>query len=210
MGAEVAAKVRKRAGPKPPLYPDPTGVARPSGPVRLDPGYEKMIAEAVPELLSESSLGLKSINRQLQRSKSTGVAYEPTFNDRALVAIWAAVGTPAHVIACELGISEATVWKYFGDELKDAEARGVARVATRLYAKALDGDNTSMIFYLKTRGRWRDADKAPGSDADNPLHVQMSVVQDMLKRARVIKQSDPIEGRLLEQKGTLSDAEDVL
>lgn len=80
------------------------------------------------------------------------------------------VGTKQEVIAAELGVHIETLHKYYREELDEATARGVANVATNLYTKAMSGDVTSMIFYLKTRGRW--SEKAPVGDAENPLVVQ--------------------------------------
>lgn len=85
-------------------------------------------------------------------------AHQPTEETRNLVKTWARVGTTQLVIARELGISEDTLSKYYACELADASARGVATVASSLYAKAIAGDTTAMIFFLKTRGRWREKD----------------------------------------------------
>lgn len=107
-------------------------------------------------------------------------AYEPTEDTRAKVRTWAAVGTTQDVIAAELGICIDTLAKYYREELDEATARGVANVASNLYSKAMAGDVTSMIFYLKTRGRW--SEKASVGDADNPLVVQT----DPLDRAMAL------------------------
>jgi hypothetical protein len=85
-------------------------------------------------------------------------AHVPTDETRHLVKTWAQVGTTQLVIARELGINELTLQKYYRDELSEATARGVATVASSLYAKAIAGDTTAMIFFLKTRGRWREKD----------------------------------------------------
>lgn len=96
--------------------------------------------------------------------------FEPTEEQRNKVRMWAAVGTTQEVIASELGICIDTLAKYFRAELDEATAKGVANVASTLYAKAMSGDVTSMIFYLKTRGRWRE--KASVGDEDNPLVIR--------------------------------------
>ena len=156
--------------------------------IKLDPETERRLTEAIPELTNEG-IALRSINRSLQRCAKIGEPYVPTFEDRALVSIWAAVGTSPNVIAAELGVSEPLMHKYFRAELDQAEERGVARVGSRLYAKALAGDNTAMIFYLKTRGRWRDESRQPGDSPDNPLHIQMDVVRSMMDDMRGIKRA---------------------
>lgn len=102
--------------------------------------------------------------------KRTKPPYEPTPALREKVRLWAAVGTTQEVIASELGISVDTLVKYYREELDEASSKGVANVAATLYAKAMAGDTTSMIFYLKTRGRWRE--KPSVGDEENPLVVK--------------------------------------
>ena len=179
----MAGRVASRAAPR-----NGAPVLKITDMVKLDPETERRLTDAIPELIDEG-IALKSINRSLQRCAKIGVAYEPTFEDRALVSIWAAVGTSPNVIAAELGVSETLMHKYFRAELDQAEERGVARVGSRLYAKALAGDNTAMIFYLKTRGRWRDESRQPGDSPDNPLHIQMDVVRSMMDDMRGIKRA---------------------
>lgn len=93
----------------------------------------------------------------------------PTSETRNKVKLWASVGTTQEVIASELKIGVDTLVKYYREELDEASAKGVANVASTLYAKAMDGDVGSMIFYLKTRGRW--SEKAPVGDKDNPFVI---------------------------------------
>lgn len=118
-------------------------------------------------------------------------AHEPTEDLREKVRMWAAVGTTQEVIASELKISVDTLAKYYRDELDEATNRGVANVASTLYAKAIAGDVTSMIFYLKTRGRW--SEKPSVGDADNPLVVQtdpLDRAMELAKQAARLKPPD--------------------
>ncbi len=63
-----------------------------------------------------------------------------------------------------LGVCETTInqWKIshkeFSKALKDGKGIADAEVASSLYQKALDGDTTAMIFWLKNRNKthWRD------------------------------------------------------
>lgn len=64
------------------------------------------------------------------------------------------------------GISVVTLRKYFGEAIKTATADAVRQVSNKLLAKALDGDTTCMIFFLKTRGRWRETDRLEITGAD--------------------------------------------
>jgi hypothetical protein len=71
----------------------------------------------------------------------------------------------------------------------------VANIASNLYAKAMAGDVTSMIFYLKTRGRWRE--KPSAGDDENPLVMRiegsidpLDQAMEIAKRAARAKQPD--------------------
>jgi len=109
-------------------------------------------------------------------------AHAPTDETRQKVRLWAAVGTTQEVIASELKISVDTLAKYYRDELDEASSEGVANVASTLYSKAMAGDVTSMIFYLKTRGRW--SEKASVGDEDNPLVIKTDPLDQAMELAK--------------------------
>lgn len=79
---------------------------------------------------------------------------------RQLVNLHATVGTRQEIIAGLIGISEPTLVKYYRAELDQALAKANAAVGGALYRKAMDGDTTAMIFWMKTRARWRETDNA--------------------------------------------------
>ena len=89
---------------------------------------------------------------------------------RAKVSLWASMGITTEKIAELLCCSTDTVQKHYGVELKDNGAYAVGKVAASLFDKAVAGDTQSMIFYLKTRGRW--SEKPALGDADNPIVIQ--------------------------------------
>ena len=74
----------------------------------------------------------------------------------------AAQGLTQQQIASVLGISETTLYdkqsKYteFSDSIKRGKDKGIATVTNALFNKARQGDNTSMIFYLKNQAGWQD------------------------------------------------------
>jgi len=109
-------------------------------------------------------------NKKGTNSGGGNPPHEPTAETRQKFRIWAAVGTTPEVIASELDICVETLTKYYRKELDEASAKGVANVASTLYAKAISGDVGSMIFYLKTRGRWRE--KPSVGDEENPIFVR--------------------------------------
>ena len=86
---------------------------------------------------------------------------QPRLNE---VETWAGEGLTRPEIAARLGIDRATLHRYMNDhkELSDALKTGdgeiVANVEAALAKKALGGDVTAMIFFLKNKApaKWRD------------------------------------------------------
>jgi len=58
------------------------------------------------------------------------------------------------VLAKCMGITMATLTKYYKVDLAVGAAECTALVAGKLMEKIRNGDTTSIIFYLRTRGRW--------------------------------------------------------
>lgn len=103
--------------------------------------------------------------------------HTPTDETRQLVKFAAAVGTRYEVIARQLGICDDTLKKYYRDELDLGRDQANQAIASSLYQKALDGDTTAMIFWLKTRARWRDTQALEVSGPDGgPMNTRIEVV----------------------------------
>ncbi len=74
----------------------------------------------------------------------------------------AAQGLTMIQIANVLGISETTLYdkkskfSEFSEAIKKGKDKGIATVTSALFNKAIQGDNTAMIFYLKNRAGWQD------------------------------------------------------
>lgn len=95
------------------------------------------------------------------------------------------VGTPQPTLAKILGMSTETMTKYYREELDTAKAQANASIAGRLYKKAMDGDTTAMIFWLKTQARWRetiDISNEDGSLQQAPIQqavlIALNKIQD--------------------------------
>ena len=88
--------------------------------------------------------------------------YDPTLIPA--IEMWARDGLIESEIAKKLGIGYSTLslWKTkyveIVEALKTNKEAADARVEKALYTKALDGDTTAQIFWLKNRqpGKWRD------------------------------------------------------
>jgi hypothetical protein len=85
-----------------------------------------------------------------------GKKYEPNEADRQLVQQMAAVGIRHEQIAAVLKLSADTLVKYYDEELKTAKTKANMKIAGTLYNKAMKGDTTCMIFWLKTQAQWNE------------------------------------------------------
>lgn len=88
--------------------------------------------------------------------------YVPTDKDRELVSMLVALGHKEveivlFVINPEKGrpISIRTLQGKFKKELATGLATANAKIGLTLFQKAMAGDTASLIFWLKTRARWR-------------------------------------------------------
>lgn len=95
-----------------------------------------------------------------------GIDHVRTEQNAKMVEAMTAYGVTQGDIAAVLGVSLSTIKTHYRDELDTAIAKANSKIAERLYKKALDGDTTSMIFWLKTRARWAETIKQEHSGPD--------------------------------------------
>ena len=87
-------------------------------------------------------------------------AHKPDPFHRRQVEAMAAYGVPETGIARVVGIDAKTLRKHCREELDTGQIKATAKVAESLFRKATtDGSQsvTAAIFWLKTRGGWREA-----------------------------------------------------
>ena len=83
----------------------------------------------------------------------------------------ASQGLTQQQIALALGMGESTLYEKkakfpeFAEAIKAGKAKGVAMVAEKLMEKAMAMDTTSILFYLKCQGGWRDSPEPTYSDS---------------------------------------------
>jgi hypothetical protein len=88
------------------------------------------------------------------------MAFEITSERRQQVERLAGLGLTVEQVGHVLGTSADTIGRRFKVELERGRATALAAVAGNLHRMAMgDGREavTAAIFYLKTRGRWREA-----------------------------------------------------
>ncbi len=99
--------------------------------------------------------------------------HEPTAETRRLVEQHAAVGTPHQQIGKLLGVSVNTLKKHYREELDLGLARANAVVASTLFSQAKAGNITAAIFWMKTRGGWRETAKLEhGGSPGEPIEIR--------------------------------------
>jgi hypothetical protein len=74
----------------------------------------------------------------------------------SLVKKLTAYGVRQEFIAQEVGVSRKTLQTHYREEIDLGAARANAQMAEALYKKAIEGDTTCMIFWLKTRAGWSE------------------------------------------------------
>ena len=82
--------------------------------------------------------------------------------------VWhlAGLGVPQDDIANIIGCAPKTLRKHFRAELDRGVAEANAIISGCLFAAAKGGNTTAQIFWMKTRGGWRERQPADDRDAD--------------------------------------------
>lgn len=86
-------------------------------------------------------------------------AHSPTEKTRAEVLALAGLGTRHSDIAKHINISEPTLGKFYRAELDSGAIKANSAVAKTLYNKAINGDSSACMFWLKCRAGWRETDR---------------------------------------------------
>tara|TARA_R100000935_G_scaffold10347_1_gene20658 strand:- start:1566 stop:1859 length:294 start_codon:yes stop_codon:yes gene_type:complete len=67
----------------------------------------------------------------------------------------------------------------FSDAIKSGKVRGITAVTNTLFNKAVEGDNTSMIFWLKNRGEGEWIEKVVTDNTNNnKVELDLSRISD--------------------------------
>jgi hypothetical protein len=109
-------------------------------------------------------------------------AHQPTEATRQTVSLHATVGTKQDVIAEILGISVDSLQRHYQAEIDTSREKANASVGGALFKKAMGGDTTAMIFWLKTRARWRETLDISNEDGSlKPEATQAAVLAALAK-----------------------------
>ena len=113
--------------------------------------------------------------------------FQPTDEHRKIAEFTAACGIPEEDIARLIGpkgIDAKTLRKHFRRELDTGQTKATVAVAQKLFQAAMGGHSASQMFWLKTRGGWREKDRS--ADASPPGSwvepANMEHVREKLRR----------------------------
>jgi len=97
--------------------------------------------------------------------------HEPNEVTRQTVLMHVAVGTTTTDIAKLLGIGLPTLKRHYKEELNFGKSKANASVAGKLFDKAMHGDVTAQIFWLKAQANWSDKQQVEFSSEDGTSPV---------------------------------------
>jgi len=99
----------------------------------------------------------------------------PNADTRIKVYTLSTVGTRHEDIASVLNISHDTLVKYYKEELDKGRIEANASVAETLFKQAKEGNTTAMIFWLKSRAKWKETSQheISGNPDGSPVEVKI-------------------------------------
>ena len=100
----------------------------------------------------------------------------PNADTRKQVYELSSVGTTYEDIAKVLSISPDTLTKYYRPELDRGRIDANAIIAGTLFKQAQEGNTSAMIFWLKTRARWKEVTQHEISGNPDGTPVQVKVI----------------------------------
>lgn len=107
------------------------------------------------------------------------MAIKITPESKDIVKKLAATGVRHEDIAKYMGMTRPTLYKYYRDELDRSALTANMVVAGKLFEQCQEGNTTAIIFWLKTRAKWRETDEDKDDKDPPPLAINFSVSPDI-------------------------------
>jgi hypothetical protein len=140
-------------------------------------------ADTMPEALKGNDIDINAIDTMkavepLETSKDKGgrPPHLPDATTRNKVFMLSSVGTRHEDIATVLSISADTLTKYYKEELDKGRIEANASVAETLFKQAKEGNTTAMIFWLKSRAKWKESTQHEISGNPDGMPVEVKIV----------------------------------
>ena len=100
-------------------------------------------------------------------SKKPYIKYSPEV--AAKIEHLAALGMTQADVGYILGFSEDTISRHYPEAWAKGKAVAKAKVAGKLFEKAMSGDGASIFFYLKTQAGWRETQHVDHTSSDGTM-----------------------------------------
>jgi hypothetical protein len=121
------------------------------------------------------ALPIDTIDKEENKVGKGRPPHLPNADTRIKVYTLSTVGTRHEDIASVLGISHDTLVKYYKEELDKGRIEANASVAETLFKQAKEGNTTAMIFWLKSRAKWKESTQheISGNADGTPIEVKI-------------------------------------
>jgi hypothetical protein len=140
-------------------------------------------ADTMPDALKGNDISMEDLSTDKAlipdnvdiKDKGGRPPHLPNGDTRNKVFMLSTVGTRHEDIATVLGISADTLTKYYHDELAKGRIEANASVAETLFKQAKEGNTTAMIFWLKSRAKWKETSQheISGNPDGSPVEVKI-------------------------------------
>jgi len=139
--------------------------------------------DVMPDMLKDNDISMDILPNDKalivdNESKDKGgrPPHLPTSDTRNKVFMLSSVGTRHEDIATVLSISADTLTKYYKEELDKGRIEANASVAETLFKQAKEGNTTAMIFWLKSRAKWKESTQHEISGNPDGMPVEVKIV----------------------------------
>lgn len=96
----------------------------------------------------------------------------PSAASRERVVISSGLGIPNDQVAAILGISLATLIKYYESDIRLGRAKASAEIADSLFNKAKNGDTAALIWWTKAQMKWTETQRHENTGSDGgPVEI---------------------------------------
>ena len=137
---------------------------------------DNSMIETDKALTPVDALPIDTIDKEEDKVGKGRPPHLPNADTRNRVYILSTVGTRHEDIASVLSISHDTLVKYYKEELDKGRIEANASVAETLFKQAKEGNTTAMIFWLKSRAKWKETSQHEISGNPDGTPVEVKIV----------------------------------
>jgi len=141
----------------------------------VDNAVNNMVEDS-KALTPVDSLPIDTIETEEDKQGRGRPPHLPSADTRNKVYTLSTVGTRHEDIASVLNISHDTLVKYYKEELDKGRIEANASVAETLFKQAKEGNTTAMIFWLKSRAKWKESTQHEISGNPDGTPVEVKIV----------------------------------